>query len=120
MTTAQHDQKATILTGGRRPRPLFDLGGNHLQQHGGTVYSHTPSLPGEVPTPVTVYSRYGLGTKQRAKVCMQAASGPFVLTLMTNPAAARQLAAALTLAADRADEVQAMLDRTVRVGGVPV
>jgi hypothetical protein len=71
-----------------------------------------------VAVPVCVYSRFGLGTKQAAKVCVHAATGPFVVSLLLSPAAARELAAAITVAAERAERVQCAVDALGYITGV--
>ena len=88
---------------------LFDLSGNHWQQHGSTVYCNAD----KTPTPVAVCSRYGLASRGKAQVFVQSDTGPFVMAMQLSPAAAREHAQALMDAADRADEVQAIVKATV-------
>jgi hypothetical protein len=107
---------APARTATRAPR-LFDSAGNHFEQHGGTLHANLPSLPTEVAVPVCVYSRFGLGTKHATKVCVHAATGPFVVSLMLSPAAARELAAAITVAAERAELVQCAVEAKGRTTG---
>ena len=77
------------------------------------MYCNTPRVAGQVATPVAVFSTYGMGTGGNAQVFIQADTGPFVLAMALSSDAAREHAYAMLAAADRADDVQAIVKAAV-------
>lgn len=94
----------------------IDRDGMHWEQHGKTLAIARPGVL-EATTACTLAAhsvRHLRILNGRVHVMLEAGKDPFTLAARMTALEARMLAASLIKAADRTDEVQALLDRRAR------
>ena len=97
-------------------RPRIDAQGNHWEQHGKSVAIARPGVL-EATTACTLAAhsmRNPRILQGRVHVMLEAGKDPFTLAARMTALEARTLAASLVKAADRVDEVQALLERRAK------
>jgi len=97
-------------------RPKVDRDGHHWEQHGASVaIARSGVLEAVTACTLAAHSvRHPRILNGQAHVLLEAGKDPFTLASRMTPLEARSLAAHLVQAADRVDEVQALLERRAK------